>query len=239
MMNQRFLVGAALLLILAAHGPARADEKVLAPPAHLRVRVKAHAGPAATLLDPAAPGWQDAAPIRVILSRTPRIYQTEPPFTGAPPACEVRGVRVGDRLVLRLQWTDATKNALVAPERSTAETASFHDAAAVMMPVSWSGGPFPSLVMGDKNTPVRLFYWNAGRGSEELTATGRATPQPTGKRFAHRAVHADGRWALTLDLPAPVDGCPMAFAVWDGATGDRDGLKFFSIWYVLMLESSP
>jgi hypothetical protein len=25
----------------------------------------------------------------------------------------------------------------------------------------------------------------------------------------------------------------VAFAVWDGQYGDRDGLKFFSVWYVL------
>jgi hypothetical protein len=38
---------------------------------------------------------------------------------------------------------------------------------------------------------------------------------------------------VTFELPDQADGTPTAFAVWDGATDDRDGLKFFSIWYVL------
>ena len=42
------------------------------------------------------------------------------------------------------------------------------------------------------------------------------------------------RWRLTLELPDQPDGVPVAFALWDGASGDRDGLKFFSIWYVLV-----
>jgi hypothetical protein len=36
-----------------------------------------------------------------------------------------------------------------------------------------------------------------------------------------------------MELPDRPQGCPVAFAVWNGATGDRDGLKYFSIWYVL------
>jgi complex iron-sulfur molybdoenzyme family reductase subunit gamma len=228
----------------------RASSEKLPPPANLLLHVGAGDWAAEALLDPAASAWKDAAPTKVLLNRTPRIYQTEPPFTGTPPACEVRGLRTGDRLLLRLQWTDATRDAPTAPERKTGEggdaaklykrptgeTSAFADAAAVMLPQKWSGGPFPSLVMGDRSTPVRLFYWNASRGAEELSATGRATPEPTGKTFAHRAAYADGRWTLTAELPAPPDGCPIAFAVWDGSTGDRDGLKFFSIWYVLALE---
>ena len=80
---------------------------------------------------------------------------------------------------------------------------------------------------------MRLFYWNASRGAEEMSATGRATPKPTGRTFAHRAEYADGKWALTAALPDQADGTPVAFAVWDGAHNDRDGLKFFSVWYVL------
>jgi hypothetical protein len=34
-------------------------------------------------------------------------------------------------------------------------------------------------------------------------------------------------------VPNQREGYPVAFAVWDGQYGDRDGLKFFSVWYVL------
>lgn len=231
-MITRDVLCAGLFFTLMA--PALADDG--RPATHLRIRVRPTDAPAATLLDPAAPAWQETTPTNIILSRTPRIYQTETPFTGVPPACAVRALRAGDRLILRLQWTDATENAGAAGGR---ETSSFSDAAGVMLPADWAGGSFPSLVMGDRSRPVRLFYWNAARGGAELSATGRATPSPTGKRFEHRASHVDGHWLLTLDLPAPADGCPVAFAIWDGVLGDRDGLKFFSIWYVLLLEKSP
>ncbi len=118
-------------------------------------------------------------------------------------------------------------------KRPTGQTAAFADAAAVMVPQRWTGPSFPSLLMGDSHTPARLFYWNASRGAEELTAAGRATPAPTGKSFAHRARHAGGRWTLAMELPDRPEGWPLAFAIWDGETGDRDGLKYFSIWYVL------
>jgi len=102
-----------------------------------------------------------------------------------------------------------------------------------MVPGQWAGPSFPSLLMGDKKTPVHLYYWSASQGAEELTGSGRTTPQPTGKTFPHRARHDGAHWVLTLALPLPPDGYPLAFAVWDGQFGDRDGLKFVSIWYVL------
>jgi hypothetical protein len=219
----------------------------LPPAAHLRVVAARQPGAGAALLDPAAAGWEAARPTAVLLNRTPRIYRTEPVRERPVPALEVRAVRGGGALWLRLRWDDATRNAPQAPgrkkgeggdpavlyKRPTAHPAGFADAAAVMFPSRWQGPSFPSLQMGDGKNPVRLFYWNASRGGEEMTAEGRATPAPTGKTFAHRAAHAGGRWALAARLPELPDGYPVAFAVWDGEHQDRDGLKFFSIWYVL------
>jgi DMSO reductase family type II enzyme heme b subunit len=90
--------------------------------------------------------------------------------------------------------------------------------------------------MGDRHAPARLFYWNASRGAEELTASGRATPTPTGKTFAHQARYDKGHWTLALALPEQPEGHPVAFAIWDGHVQDRDGMKWFSIWYVWARE---
>jgi hypothetical protein len=199
------------------------------------------------LLDPKNEAWDQAVPTTIILNRTPRVYQTEPATSRPAPALEARAIRVGGKLFVRLHWEDATRNAPQAPprktgaagvpeviyKRPTGETSTFADAAAIMVPERWTGPAFPSLVMGDAKNPVRLFYWNASRGAEELSATGRATPKPSGRAFGHRAEYADGHWALTAALPDKADGTPVAFAVWDGAHNDRDGLKFFSVWYVL------
>jgi hypothetical protein len=199
------------------------------------------------LVAPQDAAWQSAQPTHVLLNRTPRIYQTEPVTPRPAPALEVRALRAGGNLYLRLRWEDATKDAPQAPPRKTGKggvpeviykrptgaTAAFADAAAIMVPEKWTGPSFPSLVMGDKTNPVRLFYWNASRGAEELSSSGRATPQPTGRLFPHRAEYADSHWTLTVVLPNQDDGTPLAFAVWDGAHNDRDGLKFFSVWYMV------
>jgi hypothetical protein len=209
---------------------------------------------AAALLDPASEAWGRATPTHVLLNRAPRLYrQPAPPPEPPVPPLEARALRAAGKLYLRLEWADATRNAPVAPARKsgeggdpdklyrrpTTETNTFPDAAAVMVPESWGGGAFPALMMGDRTSSVRMFYWSASgpadRG-DELSAHGRASPRPTGRAFALKAAHADGKWALTAELPAQADGSPIAFAVWDGAYGDRDGLKFFSIWYVLVRE---
>jgi complex iron-sulfur molybdoenzyme family reductase subunit gamma len=213
----------------------------------LRIRVGDSEARGDALLDPAAADWQRAAPTAVLLSRTPRIYQTEPMQDRSIPGCQVRARRASGKLYVRLQWDDATRNAPAAPpartgeggdpkqlyKRPTGETASFADAAAVMIPEQWTGPAFPSLLMGDKHTPARLYYWSASRGTQMLSASGRATPQPTGVSFPHCARHAEGQWTVTMEIPDPADGYPVAFAIWDGEFGDRDGVKFFSIWYVL------
>jgi dimethylsulfide dehydrogenase subunit gamma/complex iron-sulfur molybdoenzyme family reductase subunit gamma len=226
---------------------AEAPASPLPPAARLRIPVTTSQVEEQALLGPRSAAWDQAGPTQIILNRTPRIYQTGPTTPRPAPALEARAVRAGGKLFVRLRWEDATRNAPQAPPRKTGEagvpaviykrptgaTSTFADAAAVMMPERWTGPGFPSLVMGDPKNPVRLFYWNASRGAEEMSATGRATPKPAGRPFAHRAEYADGHWALTAALPDQADGTPVAFAVWDGAHNDRDGLKFFSVWYVL------
>jgi hypothetical protein len=232
----------------SAHASSKNEEPpTVTPASRLVLRVGTHKGEVKELLDSSSAVWEKAATTRIVLNRTPRIYQTEPRVETPPPALEVRSLRADGKLVLRLQWADATRDAPQAParktgeggdpdklyKRPTGETATFADAAAVMVPERWTGTAFPSLVMGDKHVPARIYYWNASRGAEELIATGRATQESSGKSVAHRAGHADGRWTVTMEVPEPSEGYPIAFAIWDGHSGDRDGLKFFSIWYVL------
>ncbi len=242
---RRFVILLAGVIGLAAM--AQEAPKRLPPAAKMKVRLSDAKDDVAALLDPNARAWQSAEPTRVLLNRTPRVYQTEKPKLDTPPPLEVRGVRAGERIVFRLVWKDATKDAPEAPakrtgeggdpgklyKRPTAHPSAFADAAAVMAPEGWSGGAFPSLVMGDAKGPVRLYYWNASRGAEELKASGRARVEATGKAVRHQAFHADGQWALTLEVPALAAGSPVAFAVWDGASADRNGIKMFSAWYVL------
>ena len=163
--------------------------QVLPPAAHLRIPVGERTAKEETLLGPDSDAWNQK-PTNVLLSRTPRIYQTEPPVDRAAPGCEVRALHSGDRLYLRLVWDDVTRNAPEAPpalageagdpkqlyKRPTGETSTFPDAAAVMVPERWTGPAFPSLLMGDAHSPARLYYWNASRGAAVLSASGPRDP---------------------------------------------------------------
>jgi dimethylsulfide dehydrogenase subunit gamma/complex iron-sulfur molybdoenzyme family reductase subunit gamma len=218
----------------AARTSDRAEEPAavltLQPAERLRIAIRAHSGSAAQLLKDEPEAWAGAPPTRVLLNRTPRIFQTEPPTTAAPPILQVRGLRAEGNLYLRLEWSDATRDASRSPGTGTG----FSDAAAVMVPHEWKGSAFPSLQMGDRLNPVRLYFWTAVAGAEEMTATGRTTPAPTGKKVRHHARHGDGKWVVVLEIPDRPEGWPVAFAVWDGHNQDRDGRKAFSLWYVLM-----
>jgi hypothetical protein len=231
----------------AAQAEAPREARSFAPATHLAIKVvSSQSGTEELLADGAA--WKPAPATTLLLSRTPRIYQTEPIQERRLPQCEVRAVRAQGRLYLRLQWDDTTENAPAAPparrgeggealyKRPTGATAAFPDAAAVMVPDNWTGPELPSLVMGDQHAPAKLYYWNASTGATVLKSSGRTTPQPTGLAVPHRARHGKTGWKLILELPDMPMGYPLAFALWDGEFGDRDGLKFFSIWYVLRWE---
>ena len=45
------------------------------------------------------------------------------------------------------------------------------------------------------------------------------------------AVRDGDGWTVTLVVPKVSKGTPISFAVWDGARQQRDGLKFYSLWY--------
>src|SRR5262245_48326632 len=78
------------------------ETKPLPPPTKLIVRMAERSGPKADLLDPKAPAWERVTPTRVVLSRTPRVYQTEKVATTAVPSLKVRSLRSGEQLYVRL-----------------------------------------------------------------------------------------------------------------------------------------
>lgn len=85
---------------------------------------------------------------------------------------------------------------------------------------------------------------------QDLIAEGFGTvrPRPGAEpTLAGRGVWFDGRWRVVFRRrlqPEPAEAvvltpgstAPIAFAVWDGAGGDRDGQKAVTTWYRLRLE---
>jgi hypothetical protein len=243
-------IGAALLGAGDARSqPPAAPPLALAGARALRLAVVDLPGAATEAIDPLAPLWDEIPATSLLLSRTPRLYQTEPTDQPAPPSAEARTVRASSSIVVRVSWEDSSPDAPRAPEarqgtagvpdllykRPTGSTSAFSDAAAIQLPEDWTGPAFPSLVMGDEKSAALLYHWTASRGAEVVRANGRATTTRLDRSFTAKAVHDEGRWSVTFELPAPriETGYPVAFAIWDGQHDDRAGQKFFSVWYVL------
>jgi complex iron-sulfur molybdoenzyme family reductase subunit gamma len=236
----RFVISILAALVFGAI-PLRAQ-----PPANLRLPALPSGVAAESLLDPEAAAWQAVPPLRVALNRTPPLFDTDPPAAALISLVEVRARRASGQLVIHLAWADASQDTASlagapesAPEtrfikQDTADTDRFFDAVAVMCPtVSGEALVTPSLQMGDPHNPVTIYYWNAARGALRMEAHGRETTRRTGETFPARGVYRAGRWQATLALPDLPAGVPLAFAVWNGSQLDRDGRKYFSVWYWL------
>ncbi len=236
----RYGLFAAVLLVYAA------DYRLLAqkaPQATLTLPVQAGATEMGTMLDPDNAAWLSIQAKRIALNRTPRIFETEPPSDLEIPEIDVRLVRGGGKLLVRLSWHDATEDsAKIAPapgestdgrflKEPTDATNRFFDAAAVMFPAE--GKQAPGLQMGDAQDRVTIYYWNAARGSMQMDARGRETTRRTGQTFPARASYRAGSWNVSIELPELSQGTPLAFAVWNGSQQDRDGRKYFSVWHWL------
>ncbi len=190
--------------------------------------------------------WNQFAPKRVALNRTPPLYDTDEPAGMEISTIDVRCVRSGDKLMAHLSWRDPTQDSVSLPEVPNAAPETrfrkvqteaddrFFDAAAVMFPTKASAGELsPSLQMGDPDHPVQIYYWNATRGAMLMESHGRSTTRRTGRGFPASAVYQKGQWSVTLELPNLPAGTPLAFAVWNGSQKDRDGRKYFSAWQIL------
>jgi len=194
-------------------------------------------------LDPASPVWKSATPVSLGLQRTPLLYPTDQPVALDISSVQVQLLRGAGHVWVRLEWQDKSRNSAELPEAKRAwqgghlvtqseATDRFSDACAVMLPATT--GPsevYPALQMGDAAHPVQIYFWDATRGTAVMEAKGRETTRRTGKKFPAQSVWMEGKWMVTLELPEFAAGTPLAVAVWNGEQQDRDGRKYFSVWY--------
>jgi hypothetical protein len=197
------------------------------------------------LLQGLAANWSQAAAKQVALNRTPPLYDTDEPAAEDIRIVEVRMLRAGGKLFAQLTWRDSTHDAAAlqaipgsAPETRflkvpTEANDRFFDAAAMMVPLKEGTEVNPSLQMGDADHPVQIYYWNSSRGAMLMEAQGRGTTKRLGSSFPCNSFYRDGVWTVTFELPAQHASTPVAFAIWNGAQKDRDGRKYFSVWYTL------
>ena len=198
---------------------------------------------AQNVLDPAAAEWKSAAPMALSLQRTPPLYPTDAPAAIEVPSVQAQFLHTNAGNFVRLEWADKTHDSTELPkaERAwqgdhlvtqSAATDRFSDACAVMIPAKpVTSDLHPSLQMGDADHPVRMFVWDSTRGAAVMEATGRETTKRTGQSFPAQAQYANGKWSVTLQIAGMKAGTPFAVAIWNGSQQDRDGRKYFTIWY--------
>ena len=187
--------------------------------------------------------WSQVAAKKISLNRTPPLFDTDEPAALEIPTADVRLLRAGGKLYVQLSWQDATRDTATLqtvpgtpPEQRfrkvpTEADDRFFDAAAVMVPVNPESSINPSLQMGDSGHPVHIFYWNSARGAMLMEAAGRATTRRTGQSFPVDASYQNLHWVVTFEMSNQPAGTPLAFAIWNGSQQDRDGRKYFSVWY--------
>ncbi|MFW5924417.1 MAG: ethylbenzene dehydrogenase-related protein [archaeon] len=232
MKNQRTVAAVGILVVaLLATSVALPMVATGAPANQVSVTDMPEAGDA--LADPADGTWEDAESTEVPLASAPSGL----PNAGsvATDAVDVEAVRTESTLYVRMTWDDDTMNA------STNDTTAFADAAAMQIPANETSNP--DIALGSQDTPVNVWYWNAAEGTEEIVAGGQGTitevDQPA---IESQAVHEDGTWTVVMERSLSADAenraaldtetdVDVAFAVWDGANGERSGHHAVSEWF--------
>jgi complex iron-sulfur molybdoenzyme family reductase subunit gamma len=151
----------------------------------------------------------------------------------------VRALHNGSELALRLEWNDRF-----------ADQGQSSDSLAIEFPAELpENDERPYFVFGEPGKPVNLWVWDAGSNTiEEQTSEG------VGSRIAHqsqgltgRVEYEAGRYTLVVarslvtadeaDLQIPLgEFVPVAFAVWDGASGEQEESGAIGSWQAIYLE---
>jgi DMSO reductase family type II enzyme heme b subunit len=202
--------------------------------------------------DPEDAAWSGAQAEAVQLAATPLELQPSAYLAASRrerPAARVDALRVrclhnGAEVAFHLEWQDATR------EAALTDTNVFPDGAALLFPLR---GDAPLMTMGSAEQPVAAWYWRADRPDHARANVSRglgSTRVVDEASIATASSWRDGRWRLVFRRPFRVSGSEgeaialaagdtlkVAFAVWEGASGERGGLKSFSpSWHAVTLE---
>jgi DMSO reductase family type II enzyme heme b subunit len=162
---------------------------------------------------------------------------------GALSELRVAAAHNGQEIGFRLEWDDATNDG------NPDDMAEFPDQAAVMMPIKETAS---MMEMGTPEQPVNLGLWRPDLETPNyVTATGRGTTvRHRDPPLAGRGEWHEGRWrvviARSFHVSLPVEHVvPLApgvthkvtFAVWQGSSQERAGLKaYHPLWLPLEVE---
>lgn len=176
------------------------------------------------LADPRAAAWDDVPGESVQLAPVPLAAQpneyirtkwANKPY-GATPAASVAAASDGERLYVRLEWTD-----------DAIPNGEFQDGAAVLFANGLDGA---LATLGAPESPLTLWYWEDRRPAPlalQSTGPGVFRKQGDGGLAAQSGLR-DGRWSVVLSGPATASNGRVGVAVWNGSNEERAGLAAVS-----------
>lgn len=182
-------------------------------------------------------GWETIPATGLILYPQRSVEPGLDEATTGPIEARLQAWIDGERLLLRVEWPDASEDRY----RRDA-TARFADALAVQFDPA-DKPRLPYIGMGEPQRPVKLWFWRADQEAEALEARGFGRLEPDPGAEAPTVIdarrHASG-WTVILagPLPSTSNPLPVSLAIWDGAEAGRDGRKRLSAWHLLRTPAS-
>ena len=187
------------------------------------------------LLDPASTQWAQVpaeimamgeAPLAHQGSRYIRTAWSDRPI-GRVRSLSVKSAHNNKEVFFLLEWADATKN-------DDYVGRDFPDGAGILFPFK---GDAPLNTMGSEDQPVNAWFWRADfeDGAQNNTARGQWKASTWRVVFARPLAVAEQKdETVQLEMGKPVK---VAFAIWEGSSGERAGIKSFSKeWREFTLE---
>ncbi len=197
--------------------------------------------------DPTDAIWERVPEYQVWLEPAPAVHQSVSLWQsdsegGMPLYFSV----VSDRqsLYVRLRWQDDSRDV-----RTTVNE--FRDAAAVQFAL---GNEETTYMMGSTEQPVNIWYWqlesdaaqNLAAGGPGSTSLLREQTVTAASSYQTSWGAGHKEWAIVMSRPLPASGAyqvdletrttaqPLAFAIWQGRKGQRDGHKKASSGWILL-----
>lgn len=189
--------------------------------------------------------WERIPEYRVAMNPAPSVHESvdlRVNYDAETTQLYMTLAKTTERFYVRLRWVDETRDTETSLDR-------FRDGAAVQFSL---GDEDTSYLMGDgPERAVNIWYWRSDDNSVQNLAAGgpgsttMLSEQPvTGDAMYINNDGDPNEWVVVMSRPIAAVGeytasldrgsVPMAFAVWQGAEGERDGLKTVSDGWILL-----